>query len=152
MVWSYSIVKKILILKAKCANFVLCPRELSKKFLSKVRTSFLDVLSVTCILLSEKTKTKIRHFSSKSPKIGEFPRITLSLLLHNTVIISCVAYRITVFSRLNVRSRINTEFPSLSWNYKHWSALNILFILFTYTSKLNARYYGEIGMAVYDNG
>ena len=44
------------VMRAKCANFVLCPCELSTKFRSKIRASFRDVSRV----ISLKQREKIR--------------------------------------------------------------------------------------------
>ena len=52
-------------MRAKCANFVLCPPELSKKFRSKIRTSFRDVLSV----ISLRQRAKIRSIFETIAKI-----------------------------------------------------------------------------------
>ena len=44
-------------MRAKCANFVLCLRELPKKIRPKIQASFRNVLSV----ISLKQRTKIRR-------------------------------------------------------------------------------------------
>ena len=53
------------VMRAKCANFVLCPCELSTKFRSKIRASFRDVSSV----ISLKQREKIRRIFETSVKI-----------------------------------------------------------------------------------
>ena len=53
------------VMRAKCANFVLCPCELSTKFRSKIRASFRDVSSV----ISLKQREKIRRIFEPSAKI-----------------------------------------------------------------------------------
>ena len=52
-------------MRAKCANFVLCPCELLTKFRSKIRASFRDVSSV----ISLKQREKIRRIFEPSAKI-----------------------------------------------------------------------------------
>ena len=52
------------VMRAKCANFVLCPCELSTKFRSKIRASFRDVSSV----ISLKQREKIRRIFEPSAK------------------------------------------------------------------------------------
>ena len=53
------------VIRAKCANFVLCPRELSTKFRSKIRASFGDVSAV----ISLKQREKISRIFEPSAKI-----------------------------------------------------------------------------------
>ena len=53
------------VMRAKCANFVLCPCELSTKFRSKIQASFRDVSSV----ISLKQREKIRRIFEPSAKI-----------------------------------------------------------------------------------
>ena len=53
------------VMRAKCANFVLCPGELSTKFRSKIRASFRDVPSV----ISLKQREKIRRIFEPSAKV-----------------------------------------------------------------------------------
>ena len=53
------------VMRAKCANFVLCPCELSAKFRSKIRASFRDVSRV----ISLKQREKIRRIFEPSAKI-----------------------------------------------------------------------------------
>ena len=53
------------VMRAKCANFVLCPCEVSTKFRSKIRALFRDVPSV----ISLKQREKIRRIFETSAKI-----------------------------------------------------------------------------------
>ena len=53
------------VMRAKCANFVLCPCQLSTKFRSKIREPFRDVSGVILLMQRE----KIRRIFEASPKI-----------------------------------------------------------------------------------
>ena len=59
-------------------------RIFTQKFASTTTIGIAKIRRIFCEL---SRWTKIRHFSSKSPKIRAFRRITFSLLFHNTVMV-----------------------------------------------------------------
>ena len=62
-------------------------RIFARKFASTTTIGIAKIRRIFCEL---SLWTKIRHFSSKSPEIRAFRRITFSLLFHNTVVGLCL--------------------------------------------------------------
>ena len=67
-------------------------RIFARKFASTTTIGIAKIRRIFCEL---SRWTKIRHFSSKSPEIRAFRRITFSLLFHNTVVIVTIQSKMT---------------------------------------------------------